>query len=404
MKQKNTTPYVKGYKYRIYPTDSQKEQLAKIFGSCRYVYNRLLAESKVAYLLYKEDPTKTLKPSITGISLCYFVTAWKQQEETSWLAENPAQVIQQPAHHLADAYQKAFKSKKGFPCFKKREGRQSAVFTTQSYTLRSSVLQLAKFEEPMRIVWSRDLPTDKPGPCTISKTPSGKYYASFMCEYVPEKTHGEGIVGIDAGITDLATISNGITIANLRYYVKSQTRLAAAQRSLSRKKKGSKNRTKARLKVALCHEHIANQRNDYLHKLTTSLVCENQAIAIERLSVSNMVKNHKLAKHILDASWGKMREYLTYKAIASQHCVIILADPYYPSTQLCSTCGWHPGNRIKLGVTSWKCEHCGDVHSRDLNAAVNLELLGRSLLDQETLLGHHHNVIIAPNYRSAMMQ
>lgn len=402
MKQQKPPSFVKGFKYRIYPTDSQKEQLAKIFGSCRYVYNRLLAESKAAYLVHKENPSKTLKPSISGIGFCYYITDWKKQEETTWLADNPAQVIQQPAHHLAEAYQRAFKSKKGFPRFKNRDDKQSAVFTTQSYTLRSGVLQLAKFEEPMRVSWSRDLPTDKPGPCTISKTPSGRYYASFMCEYVPEKTHGEGVIGIDAGITDLATISNGITIANLRHYVKAQVKLAAVQRSLSRKKKGSKNRNKARLKVALCHEHIANQRNDYLHKLTTSLVRENQAIAIERLMIGNMVKNHKLAKHILDASWGKMREYLTYKAIASQHCVIILADPYYPSTQLCSTCGWKPSNRIKLGVTSWKCEHCGDIHSRDLNAAVNLELLGRSLLKQETLLGHHHNVIIAPNYRSMM--
>lgn len=402
MSQKNTTPYVKGYKFRIYPTDAQKKQLAKIFGSCRYVYNRLLAESKAAHQAHKEDPSKNPKPSISGIGFCYFVTAWKHQEETSWLNENPSQVIQQPAHHLAEAYQRAFKSKKGFPCFKKREGKQSAVFTTQSYTLRSGVLQLAKFEEPMKVRWSRELPTSRPGPCTISKTSSGKYYASFMCEYIPEKTFGTGIVGVDAGITDLATISNGIIIANLRYYTKSQTRLAAAQRSLSRKKKGSKNREKARLKVARCHEHIANQRNDYLHKLTTSLVRENQAIAIERLMIGNMVKNHRLAKHILDAAWGKMREYLIYKSIASQHCVIILADPYYPSTQLCSTCGWKPYNRIKLGVSSWKCENCGDLHSRDFNAAINLERLGKSLLTQKRLLGHCHNVIIAKNYHSIM--
>ena len=251
--QQKAAPFVKGYKYRFYPTDEQKLYLAKIFGSCRYVYNRLLAETNKAYQDHKESPDVSPKPKISGIGFCYAVTAWKNTEETAWLCENPAQVIQQPAHHLAEAYQRAFKAKKGFPRFKKREGKQSAVFTTQSYTLRFGELRLAKLDDNVKVRWSRKLPTETPGPCTISRTPSGKYYASFMCEHTPIKTNGTGVIGLDAGITDLATYSNGLTIANLRHYVKSQTKLAAAQRALSRKKKGSANRTKARLKLARIH-------------------------------------------------------------------------------------------------------------------------------------------------------
>lgn len=391
-------PFIKGYKYRFYPTTEQKEQLAKIFGSCRYVYNRLLAEAIEDYKKHKESPKEHQQNSITGIGLCYKVTAWKNEEVTSWLKESPSQVIQQPAHHIAAAYKGLFKDKKGFPKFKSKHGKQSATFTTQSYTIKKDVVTLAKFEESLNIQWSRKLPTETPGPCSVSKTPTDKYYISFLCEYTPEKTTGTNVIGIDAGITDLATLSNGIFIVNIRQYVKSQYKLSAAQRSLSRKKKGSKNREKARLAIAEIHEKICNQRNDYLHKLTTNLIRENKAIGIETLVIRNMVKNHRLAKHILDAAWGKMRQYLIYKAVASQHTKIILADPYYPSTQLCSNCGLKPKVKLQLTIRKWECLHCGSVHQRDHNAAKNLEKLALSHLEQERVLGRDNRIILSHKY------
>lgn len=329
MTEKDKKPFVKGYKYRIYPTEEQKQYLAKIFGTCRFIYNKLLAKTIEDYKRYEADKENTQRPNISGIGLCYHITEWKNTPMYSWLKDSPAQVIQQPAHHLASAFQGFFnKNKKnvknkGYPRFKSKHSHQSAVFTTQSYTLVGKVFKTAKCDKPFKVKWSRDLPTHRPGPCTITKTPSGKYFVSFMCEFVPEKTSGKGVIGIDAGISDLATLSDGTSLDNPRYFVRLQKKLAKYQRRLSRKKKGSSNRNKAKLKVARIHEKISNCRKDYLHKFTTRIVRENQAIGIETLIVSNMVRNKKLAKHIMDASWGEMRTQLIYKCVNSQYTKLI---------------------------------------------------------------------------------
>lgn len=397
MKENKENILVKGYKFRIYPNKPQKEYLDRVFGCCRFVYNHYLSKAIADYEKYTQD-SSLQKPNINVFSICKDLVLLKNVPEFLWLKEAPTHVLQDSVHKLGNAYNGFFKNKKGYPKFKKKQNKQSVTFSVFSYVLKDKVFKLAKCKESFKVKWSRDLPTESPGPVTVSKTPDGKYYASFMCSYASEKTTGTKFTGIDAGITDLATFSDGTSIENPRHYKKLSKQLVKQQRQLSRKKKGSKNRNKARLKVAKIHAKIANQRNDYLHKLTTWLVRENQAIAIERLMIKNMVKNHRLAKHILDASWGKMRDYLKYKSIASNHCKLFLADPYFPSTQLCSHCGMRPKEKIKLGVTRWTCCNCGSVHQRDHNAAKNLEILAISQFKMCAVMGIKESVVLTENY------
>lgn len=373
----NQKPSVKGFKYRIYPTEAQKRYLCQVFGSCRYVYNRHLAESKAQYENHRLNPGIP-KPGLSGFGFAHQLPSWKKDEETAWLNEAPAQVLQHACMELGDAYQAFFRRKIGYPRFRSKHDPQSATYSNQMYQLADGRLKLAKCGALFKVKFDRPLPSSELKSCTISMTRTGKYYASFLCEYVPKKTDGVGFIGIDAGITDLATMSNGLVLVNPRHFVTAQYRLRILQRRLSKKKKGSKNRNKARLAVAKLHETIANQRKDYLHKFTTRIIRENQAVGIESLLVKNMIRNRHLSKHIADAGWGEMRRQLVYKAIASQHCMLVLADPYYPSTQLCSLCGSKPKVKIPLATRKWKCSSCGEVHQRDQNAAMNLEILARS--------------------------
>jgi putative transposase len=392
----NIQPLKKGFKYRIYPNQQQKEILIKIFGASRFVYNYFLDKNKKEYEDWKTGVCKT-RPVVNAFQLMVELPLLKQREEFKWLNDCPAQILQSKISDLNNAFQRFFKNG-GYPRFKSKHFRQSVEFNNQNYKIKDSKLQLLKTPDLIKINWHRELSKGKITRCVISMEPTGEFYASFTCEYTPVKTNGSGIVGLDAGITDLATTSTGETFENPRHYVNAQKKLTKLQRKLSKKKKGSKNRNKARLKVAKHHFHIANQRKDYMHKLTTRLVRENQAVAIESLQVKNMVKNHKLAKHITDAGWGMMREQLVYKTIASNHCKLILADPYYPSTQLCSDCGVKPAERVKLGVTKWTCCNCGSVHERDHNAAKNLEQLALRELLMAKQMKSDKPIILAGRY------
>ena len=368
-------PLKKRYKYRIYPNQTQQESLNKLFGCCRYVFNRLLAENKEAAEKAKIFDDKSFLKSPNHFDMCGRITAWKQEENTSWLGEVCAQALQASAGNLAQAYKHAFKNKKGFPQFKSKFGQQSAEFCNQAYLVKGGKLKLAKIDTSVKINWHRPLPLKGITACTIIKTASGQYYASFIVEVEKTQTQGQGILGIDAGLSDLFTLSTGEIIKNPRHYVKAQKKLARLQRSHSKKQKGSKNREKSRLKVAKCHQKTANQRKDHLHKLSTRLIRENQAIAVENLKVANMVRNRCLSKHISDAGWGMFRQMLVQKVQSNDGCKLYLADPYYPSTQLCNCCGKKPEPKIKLGVKLWTCLHCLTTHQRDGNAAQNLKLL-----------------------------
>jgi putative transposase len=374
--QKQAKPFIKGYRFRIYPTEAQKELFAKTFGSCRYIYNRLLAEAKTEYEAYKQlcktsTTTEHKKPSVSAFSLVKKLTLIKSQGDAPWLNDVSAVALQQSAIRLGRAFANFFRNKKGHPRFKKKYGYQSFTLTGDSFKFKEGKLYIAKSEEPLNVLFSRELPSE-PSSLTIIKTPSDKYYISFVCEYTPIKTSGTELTGIDLGLSSLITLSDGTKVPNPYYYRKGERKLRHLNQSFSRKKKGSNNRRKANIALAKCHERIRNRRLDQFHKLTRTLVNKNQVIGLENLAVKNMVKNSKLSKSISDASWGTLLKLLSYKAAESQHCTVILVDRYFPSSHLCSNTGKHLGRKLDLKERSWQCPHCGQVHDRDVNAAVNI--------------------------------
>ncbi len=367
-----TTSFKKGLVFRIYPNAEQQVLLERTFGCSRKVWNELLALFSVQ---------KTEFPNENNLSRK--LTELKAREEFEYLNEVSSKALQYVTRNLASAYKRFFKSKKAldYPKFKsKHRGKNSFTLTNNTgfdtgyFSVKDDVFTIAKCKTPVKIVWHRELPS-QPTSVTISKNSAGQYYASFLCDIMPEMTYGQGIIGIDLGIKTLATMSNGEVLQNPKHYVCTQKSLRKLQRRLSKKVKGSKNRDKARKKVAKCHLKIANQRKDYLHKLTRSLVRDNQAIVIEDLNVSGMSRNRHLSKHILDAGFGMFRRFLEHKVVESQWCRLIIADRFYPSTQLCSHCGCKPLVKIKLGVSEWTCLSCKTTHGRDTNASYNLEKL-----------------------------
>lgn len=399
----NKTLLNKGYKFRIYPTEEQKVFFEKTFGCCRKVYNILLTDSIEQYKLYQQD--KIGKPKVSSYDFNNLLPNLKSRDDYIYLNEVSSKALQYSAFALGDAFKRFFKTKKGFPQFKSKHSNTQS-FTLESYEpgakyfhIKDKVLTIAKLDIPIKVVWHRELPST-PTKVTISKNPAGQYFASFLCKYRPEPTNGQGIVGIDLGIKTLATMSNGVEISNPKHYVKSQKKLTILQRRLSKKKKGSKNRDKARLKVARLHLKIANQRQDYLHKLSRSLVNDNQVIVIEDLHVKGMSRNHNLAKHILDGGFGLFRKMLEYKTIESSWCRLMIADRYYPSTQLCSACLVKPKVKIKLGVTQWTCFNCNSIHQRDDNASKNLE--GLATRNPQLWLEYPGNIILCKNYEELM--
>jgi putative transposase len=283
---------------------------------------------------------------------------------------------QQTALHLGGAYTKFFQGRKlkravGKPKFKSKRNNQSFSLMTTAFRLKEGKLFIAKIDQPFLPIWSRDLPS-APTSATVTMTTVGEYHVVFVCEYIPAKTAGTKVTGIDLGLTHLAILSDGIKITNPKHYQKAQYRLKHLQQRLSRKTKGSKNRNKARVRVAQLHTHISAQRNDHLHKLSRRLVNENQVLGIETLRVANMVRNHKLAKHIQSAAWRTLTTHIAYKAKESQHCVVVMMDPYFPSSHLCAATGKHLGRKLALSERTWDCPHCGEVHDRDVNAAQNI--------------------------------
>lgn len=393
----------KGYKFRIYPTPEQVVFLEKTFGCCRKTWNTLLAQAIEEYTSWKLDTTLP-KPKISSYDFAKAITLMKTQEEYRYLNEVPSKALALTGHALGQSFQRFFQSKGklGYPKFKRKNTNKSS-FTLESYPtgaeyfwVKNKVFTITKLKTPIKISWSRDLPSS-PTQVTISKNAAGQYFASFLCDVLPKFTNGQGVIGVDIGIKTLATVSNGTAIRNPKYFIIAQKKLAKYQRRFARKCKGSKNREKARLKVAKCHLKIINQRNEYLHQLTRKLVNDNKVIVIEDLAVKNLSKNSKLSKHIMDAGLSKFRRYLEYKAIESLWCRVLVADRFYPSTQLCSYCGIKPLVKIKLGVSKWTCVSCGTIHGRDDNASINLSHL--AIKHPELWMEYPGKVIICKSYR-----
>ncbi|KUN75791.1 RNA-guided endonuclease InsQ/TnpB family protein [Streptomyces griseoruber] len=351
----------RAFRYRFYPTDEQAAELSRTFGCVRLVYNKALEERTRAW--YGEQCR------ISYVQSSAALTEWKKTGELSFLAEVSSVPLQQALRHLQTAFGNFFAKRAKYPRYKSRKkSRASAEYTRSAFTWRDGKLTLAKMSEPLDIRWSRPLPQGaEPTTVTVSRDAAGRWFASLLCEdTITPAPATTAAVGIDAGITSLVTLSTGEKIANPRHERRDRTRLARAQRELSRKAKGSNNRAKARVKAAKVHARIADRRRDFLHKLTTRLVRENQTVVIEDLTVRNLLKNGRLARAISDAAWTELRSMLEYKC-AWYGRELIVIDRWFPSSKLCGACGTVAA-KLPLNVREWTCE-CGAVHDRDVNAA-----------------------------------
>jgi putative transposase len=296
-----------------------------------------------------------------------------------WLNEVSSVPLQQAWRHLDKAFHTFFAGCAQYPSFHKKRGRQAATYARSAlqWDAQARALTLAKMGAPLDIHWSRSF-IGTPTTVTISQDTAGRSFVSLLVqEAITALPVVNAMVGVDVGLKDVAVLSTGERVANPQYWRRSERRLAHAQRNLARKQKGSKNREKARLKVAREHARIADQRRDGLHKLTTRLMRENQTVCVESLAVKNLVRNRSLAKAISDTGWGELGRQLEYKA-AWYGRTLVKIDRWYPSSKRCHVCG-HMLASLPLDVRQWTCPECGVRHDRDINAAKNILAVGRTV-------------------------
>lgn len=362
----------KAFKFRFYPTLEQESLLRRTLGCVRLVYNRALAARTEAWYQRQERIGYSQSSAM--------LTQWKRDEDLTFLNEVSSVPLQQGLRHLQEAFSNFWAGRAKYPNFKQKRNGSSAAFTKSAFKFKDGQVYLAKCSEPLPIRWSRTLPKGaEPSTITVKLEPSGRWTVALLVDVTVEPLPKvEKQVGIDAGITSLVTISDGEKIANPKHFNRLYRKLKRAQKRLSRKQKGSRNRDKARVKVARVHAEIRDARQDFLHKLTTRLVRENQIIVAESLAVKNMVKNRKLAKAISDAGWGELTRQLDYKSRWYGRTFVQL-DRWFPGSKTCCKCG-HKVDSLPLNIREWDCPKCSAHHDRDVNAALNHLAAGLAVL------------------------
>jgi putative transposase len=359
----------KAYRYRVYPTPEQESLLRRTMGCARLVYNRALAARTEAWYERQER--------IDYIKSSAMLTQWKKQEDLQFLNEVSCVPLQQGLRHLQKAFANFWAGRAKYPNFKKKHHGGSAEFTKSAFKWKDGQIWLAKCSESLPIRWSRQLPAwCEPSTVTVKLDASGRWHVSLLVDdhTVKPLPETDKSIGLDVGTTSLIATSNGDKIANPKHFKRLRSKLSLVQKALSRKQKGSSNQHKARQKVALVHRQIADSRKDFLHKLTTQLVRENQTIVVEDLAIKNMVKNHKLAQSISDASWGELVRQLAYKCQWYDR-ELVKIDRWFPSSKRCGNCG-HIVDKMPLDVREWDCPKCGTNHDRDINASKNILAAG----------------------------
>ncbi|MFJ9620966.1 RNA-guided endonuclease InsQ/TnpB family protein [Streptomyces sp. NPDC101181] len=385
------------YRYRCYPTPTQTEQLIKTFGACRWAYNEGLA--------LRDKAWREHRVTLGFAESCRALTGWRNAEETRWLQEISSTVLQQALRHLDAAFGRFFSGSKQHPKRKKKgRCRDSATYVGTGFRWvedpeqpGTGLIALAKQSGPLRIRWSRLLPAGvRPLKVTVTRDRAGRFFVSVLVEEriepLPPVFSRDGgapkAVGLDLGLTTLVTLDDGEKADHPRLLKKYGAKLADLQRSLHRKKRGSKNREKARQEIARLHSRIGDVRRDALDQLTTRLVRENQVLVVEDLSIASLVRSPKgkgrrrkagLNRAILNASWGTLLRMLQYKC-AWYGRTLVLVDRFFPSTRRCSACGV-VGPKLDLSVRGWSCGGCGTEHDRDVNAAQNLRDEGMRLYE-----------------------
>jgi len=347
-------------KIRIYPSALQEESLAKAFGCARWLWNNSLAETQKVY----QETGK----GFSQFGLTYRLP--KLKEEYPWLSETHSQVLTSVCLHMSRAFINFFERRAKYPKFKSKRGNQSIQYP-QSVKIVENKIYLPKIGLVKAIIHREIIGKIKT--VTISRVPSGKYFASILTDNgvpIPSPSFEGKVIGIDVGLNHLAITSDGAKFDNPRHLLKAEKNLKRKQKKLSRKMKGSKSRNKARILVAKAHEKVVNCRKDYLHKISRRLVDENQVIAVEDLHVKGMMKNHKLAKAISDVGWGTLVEFLRYKTERVGKG-FIKVNRFFPSSKACSVC-LHVQSEMPLNIRSWRCDRCKTLHDRDVNAAKNI--------------------------------
>ena len=375
---------LRAIKIRLYPNKMQEQALNKVLGSYRFVYNHMLARKQEAY---KSDKTNLKLKELSK----YFYNELRKDEQYDWLKEQNTQVMSQAIRQMLTAYDNFFKAKKGFPKFKSKKDKQSALFPLNAISKRNTfetrhitlVESLKNIKFRCSDLYFKRLQRYKDNirSATLSKTKSGNYFLSILIdasndEFIKfKKTDKE--VGIDLGVKDFVITSDGKKFENKHFYKKDEKRLVKLQRQLSKKKVSSNNRNKQRIKIARVFERITNKKENYIHYVVNELLSNYDIIYMEELNVKGMLKNHHLANAISEVGFYRFKEILKSKAIVNDKQVVFI-DKFYPSSKTCSRCGYK-NKGLKLSDRNWQCPECGEIHDRDLNAAKNILREGKRI-------------------------